>query len=378
MLRSLTAIILALTVHPALATVADCAGTDRSDVESVWRCMASYRAAPGGQNLFANTIGHSDCGSLSSQYLDALRKSGLRFRRKEQVGLLPTCKTFAKAVQKFTGEPPWWNACLGTPDTGEHLKKCLLATAKGYYGRKLETLGGCEGLVKAYGLGLKSASNFRQMGVSHKDAQLFYGAALQGLDCGKFQAILQTEAPKAAAAWGPCMNYAQDKEAAHVTACIGNRTIGLTDCRKVRNLYEQKLKAANGGIFPPGYVAMNCKSAEAVIQAELQRMAEARKKHEEEMAALRAAQAQRANVSWGDVGKAMAGEVAAWGKWVNNLAGYGIRSVLDGVLPGDQSGWGLSWLVTSSVIIGFLLWAAFKLGSKLAWEWVKRKVFRPR
>lgn len=245
-------------------------------------------------------------------------------------------------------------------------------------GRGLETLGGCEGLLKAYEVGLKSALNLQQAGLLKKNKPIDYATAMKDVSCERLQAVLQTEAPKAAATWGPCMNYAPDQEAAHVAACIGSRTTGLIDCRAVRNLYEQKLRTANGGIFPPGYIAMDCNSAEGVIQAELKRQAEAKKKHEEIMAARRAAHAQRENVDRGDFKNALTRDFATSGKWVNNLAEHGIPSVLDGILPGDQSGWGLTAPVSTGAIIGFILWAAFKLGSKLAWDWVKRKVFKTR
>jgi hypothetical protein len=132
-------------------------------------------------------------------------------------------------------------------------------------------------------------------------------------------------------------------------------------------------------MFPPGYVEMDCSSAESIIQEKLKRQAEARKRREAFIAAERAAQAKRDSEGSGDVTDTLARSFAASGKWVNDLAEVGIRSALDGILPARRSKrLGPDRADLTGAIIGFILWAGFRLGSKLAWEWVKRKVFKTR
>jgi hypothetical protein len=266
---------LAIITQSVAAKVSDCKTTDPRDVESVFHCVASYRQAPSGKNLFESRIESFSCRDLSKRYLKALNISGIRFNAGDKAALqaaLPSCEIFSEITRRFTGNPSWWASCLGRPGSREHLKNCLTSSAKGYYekGKPLSSFGGCTGLEKLYYSGLDAASNFVLWG-GNVTIEPDYQAAFENLDCADYQAVLKEQEPIMAARWATCMNYSQENKATHLRACIGDEIKKLNSCRKVRSRYEYKMKEAGGGAFPPGYTMLDCSLAEPLIAEEKER-----------------------------------------------------------------------------------------------------------
>lgn len=270
MIRIIFFLFLAIISLPVAATVSDCKDTNPLDVDSVFRCIVSYRVKPDGRNLFERNIERTSCRILSKKYKRALGASGVRYDRNDEASIravLPSCEIFSEIARRFTGNTPSWSSCLGRPESKEHLKNCLESTAKRYYGKPLGSFGGCTGLSKLYKRGISDASNF-----SGGKIEQDYLAALEQISCEDYLAALQEQEPIIAARWSSCMNYSPESKEAHLRACIGDDIRKLNSCQKVRALYEKKIKEAAGGTFPPGYILLDCALAESLIAEEKERV----------------------------------------------------------------------------------------------------------
>ncbi len=271
----------------------DCfASADATSYEQVFKCMSGYRFSTG-ENVFVNNIRTSSCTDIVHQYGDALRKSGIS-DHSEFVKLTPSCEIFAHVTLEMTGKPAYWSGCLGYPGTSlsDHIERCLesnIANAGGQPEAGLRNYKSCPQVISEYERLLSAATPTRQLPRDYQQP-----------DCATVNVLVAQWSGQDIKEVNACTGYDPSNMEKHMESCLAlsdRQLFSLHDCPMVRQLYEQKLIAANGKL-PENYITLPCSETKGIltradqVRAEYaEQMAQARKKREEEIAK----QAQAAN-----------------------------------------------------------------------------------
>lgn len=282
---------------PAAAQDAKCRNPDPASFDEVFACMSSVRYEKGmakGRNAFEANIGSSTCQGIALKYLHAVRGSSPI--REELAKLLPSCRIFAQAVEAFTGKSAFWATCTDYPgkfDPG-HMRACLTEFVPRFYGgnRAPGQVKGCQGILEDYERALLAASGVTIEGraLRHKLPPGYVRPSCEAVadifaaTAQPFRpALAQGPAPRphlirtaSASSWKQCLGFRPDNAVAHVAQCLGNDIARTSDCRSVRQLYEEKLQQAYGGELPPDYVTIPCAQLNAVLEEHQRRLAAAR------------------------------------------------------------------------------------------------------
>jgi len=238
-----------------------CLGTaDIASVREVYDCVQSSsvqlsKLPPQGSRQIQQTHRpiQLDYPTLSCANLADYYRKGLSTIERD-ASAIPSCSTFAAVVERGTGRPPYWSACVDPSEDAESFMECVAGYTPSLVNPNRLYLPSCEEVQRSYKIGVLSGqpdSKVRDVAVPDCDYVLAQAKSWR------------KELPEALKA---CEGYDPDKTAEHLMQCLSaeNDYLRLTDCRGVQMAYERRVTLANG-YKPEDYYALPCDQAEPIL-----------------------------------------------------------------------------------------------------------------
>jgi len=215
---------------------------------------------------------------------------GLAFVGRD-TSLIPGCGVLAAVIERGTGRPIYWAACIDPRDDADFFKNCVGGYTPSLISPDRLQVASCAEIQKSYKVGvLRAQPNKKLSDVAVPDCDYVLAQAKSW----------RKNLPETLMA---CEGYDPDHTADHLMQCLSTERdfLHLKDCRGVQLAYERKVTLANG-YKPDDFYALPCEQAEPLL-AKAEQFREKRRKEAEELARqlaearTRAAKAQKDHIN---------------------------------------------------------------------------------
>jgi hypothetical protein len=266
--------------HQQTATILEsayaCFGpTDITSVRDIYDCIQSSsnklaNLPPRGSDRTHRPL-QLDYPTLTCANVADYYRQGLSFTSSDP-SAIPDCGTLAAVVERATGKPPYWSACVDPSDDAESFKNCVGGYSPSLVRGNSLYLPSCEKVQRSYKIGVLAGqpdSKFRDVAVPDCDYVRVQANSWRG------------ELPEGLRA---CGGYDPDKTAEHLMKCLSSERdfLRLQDCRGVQIAYERNVTIANG-YRPDTFYALPCDQAQPLL-AKAEEARERKRREAEELA----------------------------------------------------------------------------------------------